>query len=182
VDLLVQVAGVLGELRRHAPVLARQVVAIERVLQDAADLLGVPRLGDVAVDLPERDGLDQDVDVGEGGQDDADRVGPQLLGLLQQLEAGHLRHALIGDDHRDVALAQHLERLGAAGRADDVEHLPEVEAEGVQVVLLVIDDQDRVLLGVEGLGHWFGHTTGGPELSTATTGRVTPVRARHRSA
>src|SRR5690606_8403658 len=51
VQLLVQVAGVLGELRGEALVLVLQVVALDRVLEYATDFLRVPRLRDVAIDL-----------------------------------------------------------------------------------------------------------------------------------
>ena len=112
VQLLVEVPGVLGQLLDEALVLARQVEPLDRVLQDAADLLGLPRLGDVAVDLAEVDRLDEDVDVGERGEDDADRVGAELARLAQHLEARHLRHPLVGDDHGDVVIREHRERLG----------------------------------------------------------------------
>ena len=149
VELLVQVAGVLGELGREAAVLAVQVEPLDRVLQHAADLLRVPRLGDVAIDLAEVDRLDQHVDVGERGEDDADRVGLARAHLAQQLDAGHLRHALVGDDDRDLLAVEDAERLGATARGQDVERLAEVEPERVEVVLLVVDDQDGIALHVE---------------------------------
>ncbi len=81
-------------------------------------LLAVPGLGDVAVDAAQVDRLDQHVDVGEGGEDDADGVGADVAHGLQQLEAGHARHALVGDHHRDVLVAGDLQRLlGAGGQA-----------------------------------------------------------------
>ena len=74
---LVQVAGVLARAAPSSRAFSRR--RWKRSIaccEDAAHLLGVPRLGDVAVDLAEVDRLDQHVDVGERGEDDADRVGP----------------------------------------------------------------------------------------------------------
>ena len=120
VERAVRVAGqharVLLQLLGQAPVLAHQLVALDGVGQDPAQLLGVPGLGDVAVDAPEVDRLDQHVDVGEGGHDDADRVGADLARRLEQLEPGHARHALVGDDHRHVVLLDQRQRLLAAAR------------------------------------------------------------------
>ena len=110
-----------------------------------AQLLAVPRLGDVAVDAPEVDGLDQHVDVGEGGDDDADGVRADRAQGLQQVQAGHARHALVGHDDRDVFRAGQLQRLLAAVGQPQGEHLAEVEAERVQVVRLVVDDEDGKL-------------------------------------
>jgi hypothetical protein len=98
------------------------------------------------------DGIDQHVDIRECRQDDAHGVGPDLRHLLQELEAGHARHALVRDDHRHLVLAQELERLVTTLRAENRERALEVEAEGIEVVLLVVDDQDRIVLGVRGHG------------------------------
>src|SRR5690606_19370106 len=138
-----------GELGGEPLVLLLQVEALDRVLQHAAHFLRVPRLRDVAVDLPEVDRLDEHVDVGERGQNDSDRVGLPVAHPAKQLDARHLRHALVGDDDRDVLVLEDAERLGAARRRQDVERLPEVEPEGVEVVLLVVDDEDRIALHVE---------------------------------
>ena len=148
VELAVRVvrqhADVRRELLGEAPVLAHQREALDRVREDAAQLLRVPRLGDVAVDAPEVDRLDQHVDVRERGDDDADRVGADLARRLQQVEAGHLRHALVGDDRGDVFRPRQRQRLLAAAREQQLEAAPEVEAERVQVVRLVVDDQHRI--------------------------------------
>ena len=85
-----QDAGVLPQLLLRGGGSRAAGEALDRLGQDAAQLLGVPRLGDVAVERPEVDRLDQHVDVGERGEDDADRVGADLARRLEQLEAGHL--------------------------------------------------------------------------------------------
>ena len=48
-----------------------------------------------------------------------------------------------------LALLEDLQGLGTAARRQDVECLSEVEPEGVEVVLLVVDDEDRVLARVQ---------------------------------
>jgi hypothetical protein len=122
------------ELLGEAPVLAHQREALHRVGEHAAQLLGVPGLGDVAVDAAEVDRLDQHVDVRERGDDDADRVGADLARRLQEVEAGHLRHALVGDDRGDVFRPRERQRFLAAAREQQLEAAPEVEPERVQVV------------------------------------------------
>jgi len=104
----------------------------------------VPGLGDVAVDLAEVDGLDEDVGVGVGGEDDPDGIGAQRARFAHELEPGHLGHALIAHDHRDVVLFEQPQRLVPRYPAVRIwKDALEVEAEGVEVVALVIDDEDR---------------------------------------
>ena len=144
VHLLREVAGVLLELLDCRRALSRRSVeALDRLREHALHFLGVPRLGDVAVHVAEVDRLDQHVDVGEGGEDDADGVGAHRARRLEELEARHLRHALVGDDHRHVVLFEERERLVAGAGRMDLEDALEVEAEGVEVVRLVVDDQYR---------------------------------------
>ena len=81
-------------------------------MQRDAQLLGFPRLGDVAVDPAQVHGLHQGVDVGVAGQDDADGVRADVHRPLEELGAAHLRHALIRHDHGDVVRREH-----ARGRA-----------------------------------------------------------------
>ena len=142
VGLARQHAGVLLQLALQAAVLAQQVEALDGLHDDALQLLAVPGLGHVAVDAAEVDRLDQHLDVGEGGDDDAHRVGADVAQGLQQIQAGHLRHALVGDHHRDVLGPGQLQRLLGAVRQPQREHLAEVEAERVQVVGLVVHHQD----------------------------------------
>jgi hypothetical protein len=93
--------------------------------------------------------IDEHRQVGVGGEQDADHVRAPLLGALQELDAAHFRHALIGDDHRRIEALDRLERLGPAERVVQRERFPEREAERVQVVLFVVDDQDVEAAPVE---------------------------------
>ena len=103
--------------------------------------------------------------------------GRTLARLAQQLEAGHLRHALVGDDHRDVLCSREDASASSPPLAvQDVERLAEVEPEGVEVVLLVVDDQDGILRQIEPLRHEHDGNTAGAR--TARFGReIQPVFA-----
>ena len=116
VSLARQDPGVLGKLFGQAAILAHQMEALDRLDEDAAQLLAVPRLGHVAIDTPEIDGLDQHVHIGEGGHDDADGVRPHLANRAQQFETAHAWHALVGDHHGHVMLARQRQRLLATAR------------------------------------------------------------------
>ena len=141
------------ELLLQAAVLAQQREALDGVGEHAAHLLGVPGLGDVAVDAAQVDRLDEDVDVGERGHDDPHRVGADLARGLQQIEAGHPRHPLVGDDHRHVLRARQRQRLFAAAGQQKLEGAAEIEPERVQVVGLVVDHQHRVFRQIQPLRH-----------------------------
>ena len=79
-------------------------------------LLGrIPRLQQVVVEAEVVDRLDRDVGVGVRGEQHELRLGRVRTRLLEELDAGHLRHALVGRDQRDRALAQR--ELGEHRRA-----------------------------------------------------------------
>ncbi len=175
VELVVRVvrqhADVGRQLLGEPPVLAHQREALDRVGQHAAQLLRIPRLGHVTVDAAEVDRLDQHVDVRERGDDDADRVGPDLARRLQQVEARHLRHPLIGDDRRDVFGSRQRQRFLAAAGEQQLEAASEVETERVQVVGLVVDHQHGILRQVQPL---LRHD---PDGSTGARPICQPLRA-----
>ena len=50
------------------------------------------------------------VEIGVTGEQDSDRARGERANLRQHLDAGHLRHALIGDDDRDVLLDRRREQ------------------------------------------------------------------------
>src|SRR3989442_6606893 len=63
---------------------------------------------------------------------------------LDELAAGHPRHADVGDDHVEVALFERAERLGAVAHPLALDAAPPQEPEqGVPQRRLVVDDQDR---------------------------------------
>jgi hypothetical protein len=75
----------------------------------------IPRLQQVVVEVHHVDRLDRGVGVGVGGQQRPSGVREQVHGLLQKLQAAHLWHAVIGQQHRHhvaakLDLPQRLER------------------------------------------------------------------------
>ena len=111
-------SGVLG---------VRLLPVAQQVVEDGVQplLRRVPRLEQVVVEADVVDRLDRDVRVGVRGEQDELGVGCVTPGLLEELDAGHLRHPLIGGDQSDRSvpqrqLGQHAERLGARRRPDDL--------------------------------------------------------------
>ena len=73
----------------------------ERVDDRVELLLGrIPRLEQVVVEVDDVDGLDGRVGVGVGGEQGAPGVGEEVHRLLQELEAAHLGHPVVGEQHR----------------------------------------------------------------------------------
>jgi hypothetical protein len=109
---------------------------LDELVHHRVELLGgrLPRLEQVVVEVDDVDGLDGGVGVGVGGQQGPPGVGEQVHGLLQELQAAHPGHAVVGqeDGHRVAAeldLAQRLQRLGPGLGPDDPEVLPVAPAE-----------------------------------------------------
>ena len=140
----------------------------QQVLDDREELLlgRVPRLEQVVVQRDLVDRRDRRLGVGVGGQQDALGVGHELARLDEVLRARHRRHALVGDEHRDLVaareqLAQQVQRLGAGARAQDPEALaeaaPQVARDGREHGGLVVDREDRGAPlggGAPGLDGW----------------------------
>ena len=108
---------------------------LEQVVQHGIKLLfrRIPGLVEVVVDLCGVDGADGCFGVGVGGQEDAFRVGIDRERLLEKVDSGHPRHALVGEEERDdilalVKLAADIQRGGSGGSADDAVVLTVVPA------------------------------------------------------
>ena len=150
--LTLEVAGVVGELLAEAAVLAHGREGDDRLPQDDRELLRVPGLLHVAIDGARVHGVDEDREIGVGGEQDADGVGPPLLGLLEKLDAVHPGHPLVAHDDGRIDALERLQRLGPAERVVQRERFSEREADGVEVVLFVVDDED-VELSVREVAH-----------------------------
>ena len=88
-------------------------------------------------------GCDGRLDGAVRGHQDHFRVGRDGSHGAQQLLAAHRRHHQIGEHHVDRFGAQRVHRLlAAAGEKDAVTLAREDALEGVQVRLLVVDDED----------------------------------------
>ena len=82
--------------------------------------------------------------VHRGEEDDRDALG--LLALADDaggLVAVHARHVDVEQDHRELALEQMAQRLLAGAGDHDLGQILDHGADGEQVVLVVVDDQDR---------------------------------------
>ena len=124
-------------------VLDRELVVLDRALHHLLQVIGLPRLADVGVDVPVVDRLDDRVHVREAGQDHPDRAGMAPLHLGDELDATHVGHALVGEHHRERSLRiEQIERAARVGRGLDVVVVLEREAHRLEDGFLVIDDQD----------------------------------------
>ena len=119
------------------------------------------------VEVDDVDGLDRGVGVGVRGEEGPPGVGEEVHRLLEELEAAHLRHAVVGEQHRHAVaaklqLAQGLERLGAGLGTHHPERLAVVAAEipgdGARDARVVVDgEQDRLAVSVPVGRRWSCH-------------------------
>ena len=80
--------------------------------------------------------------------------------LDQEIQARHLRHFLVGDDHREVLLLDEAEGLHRACARRDAQAIAlERGLEGGEDNLLILDDED-------GVGGWI-RVHGGPSAAPA---------------
>ena len=146
---------------RHLPVVGVRPF-LELLVDDRVELLlrRIPRLEQVVVQIDDVDRVDRGVGVGVGGQQHPARGRVDVHRLFQELDPVHLRHPVVGEQHRDVIAAelhllQRVERVGAGLGADD----PVVLAVATAQVAghrpghagVVVDGEDRRL----GLGLGF---------------------------
>src|SRR3989440_1316327 len=124
---------------------ARLVDVLARLPHRLEDVLRLPRLLEEAEDAGAVDGADERGRVGEAGEHDSRDIGLAGAQLLEHLDAGHLRHALVGDDDVDFRLVSDLERLFAGFRlVDGVATLQET-AQHQEIRSLVVHQQDAAL-------------------------------------
>ena len=104
---------------RHRPVIGLQPGLQQRVDHRVQLLLRrVPRLEQVVVEVDDVDRVDRGAGVRVGGEQDPPGPGVDVHGLLEELDAVHLGHPVVGQDHRDqlaaqLDLAQRVQRRGA---------------------------------------------------------------------
>ena len=143
--------GPPGALRR-SPV-GEQVVehGIEPLLRR------MPRLHQVVVDADLVDGADRHLRVRVGRQQHAPRARRDVGALREQLDARHLRHALVGQEQRDgiAALRQPFEQIERAGTGLGREHgealrvaRAKISLDGAHDVAVVVDgEENRLAVG-----------------------------------
>ena len=86
--------------------LGQKLVLLDSLADDRLELDRVPRLQDIAKDVPFIDGADDRLDVGIAGEKHANRVGLEPPCLAQELIARHAGHPLIGQDQLDVVMSR----------------------------------------------------------------------------
>ena len=133
-----------GEGVGELGVLARQLVDLEPALHGDPQVVGLPGLRDVAPDPTLVDRGDQRRHVRITGQHHADRARVALDHALEELDAGHAGHHLVGHHHRDVLAIEDREPLLGARRREDAVLGAKRQFETLEDRLLVVDDQDPV--------------------------------------
>ncbi len=136
----------------------------EQIVQDRVELLlrRVPGLEQVVVEVDDVDRVDRRAGVGVRGQQHAPRARVHAEGLLEELDAVHLRHAVVGEDHRhqvapQLQLAQRLQcglaGLGAHDPVPGAVVAPQVTGDGPGDPRVVVHGQDDGPRCVGGLCH-----------------------------
>ena len=141
-----------------APQLAQQLCALaleaearQEVLDREPQIGLVPRLGDVLVEAGAVDRVDDRVEAGLAGEQDLHRLRAAPVDLLEQLDALHARHDLVGDHDRELLavllqIVDQLERLARVLRDRDVALVAEARrqllAQRREDPLLVVDAED----------------------------------------
>ena len=124
-------------------VLDRQVVVLDGLLHHLFQVIGLPRFGDVGVDVPRVDRLDDRPHVGEAGQDHAHRRRMPLADLGHELDAAHVGHALVGEHDGDRGfLIEQIERASRVARGEHLVIVLEGEGHRLEDGFLVVDDQN----------------------------------------
>ncbi len=122
----------------------QQVVLFAGLVQDGQQLVGIPRLADVAIDVALVDGVDDGLDVGVAGEQQTDGVGPIAADAAKELDAADVRHALVGHDDVDWLLVQQAQTIPSAGGAEHAVLAAQQVLQALHHVGFIIDDQKRV--------------------------------------
>ena len=132
-----------GEPGHQPLVLDRQVVVLDGLLHHLLEMVGLPGLRDVGVDVSVVDRLDDRAHVGEAGQDHAHRRGMALPDLGHELDAAHVGHPLVGEHDGDRGLlVEQVERAARVARGEHLVVVLEGEGHRLEDGFLVVDDQD----------------------------------------
>ena len=76
---------------------------LEQRIDDGVELLlrWIPRLEQVVIEVDDVDRVDGGVGVGVRGEQHPSRGRIEVHRLLEELDTAHLRHPVVGDEHRD---------------------------------------------------------------------------------
>jgi hypothetical protein len=147
----------------------RRQPRLEQLVHHGVELLlwRVPGLEQVVVQVDDVDRVDRGVGVGVGGQQHAFRARVDVHRLLEELDPVHLRHAVVGQDHRhhvpaQLHLAQRVQRrLPGLGAHDPVllaVPAPQVTGDRAGHPGVVVHSDDRCAGRAVGLRHRHRHS------------------------
>ena len=112
------------------------------------DVVRLPRLLQEPEDAGAVDRRDQRGGIGEAGEDDACDVRLEFAHSFQQLDAGHLRHALVGDDHVQRGRFRDLQRFVSGLRLVDAVPGFEEISQDCEVGFLIVYDENPATAGL----------------------------------
>ena len=134
------------EFCRQALVFAHQFHLFQRFAYRPAQFIRLPWLGNVFVDFARVDRCNEIVHFCESGQNNPDKVRIVLVRGFKKLDAGHVRHFLIGDDGVDRMDSKQLQRLLAGLSRMYPIFSDEGSLQLLQVGQFVIDHQQLIPL------------------------------------
>ena len=132
------------QLGRQLAALDNKIVVLRRLPEDRLQFLGIKGLGDVAIHAALIDGVNDRLDVGVCGKQQADNLRVRLPQTLEELDTGHLRHPLVGHDDIDVLLLDDLETVGGARGTQDAVVEPQQVLNAMDQIGFIIHDQQAV--------------------------------------
>src|SRR5262249_43922805 len=119
-------------------------MVFDTLANDRLELRGVPRLKDIAKNVPFVDCSDDRLDIGISSEEHADGIGLELSSLSEELVAGHAGHPLVAQYELDLIILKDLDRVLACEGSQDPVLAVELMAQAVEHVRLVVDDQQRM--------------------------------------
>jgi hypothetical protein len=132
-----------AEHPREIAVLANDPVVVAGLDDRHEQIFACPGLGQESEHAGAVDRRERDLDVGVAGHQDAHGVGRAPPHSLAQLDAVHVRHAVVGDQRGVVVLAQQIERLRAAlGQIDLAARIAQRALGRLEQHGVVVHDED----------------------------------------
>ncbi len=126
--------------------LPAKVHLLERAQHRLLEVDLLPRLDEVAVDLAAVDGVDDLAGIGVRGEEDRAEVRVEPARRLDELDARHVRHALVADEEIHPPAPEDLERARATVHGEGLVAVfrTEATAQDLEHLRLVVHEQDDV--------------------------------------
>ncbi len=131
-------------LRQEHFSLDHQVIALARFANDRLQLVGVPRLGDVAINVPLVDRVNHRMDVGVAREQESHGFRAFAAYVFEELYARRRRHALVRHDDMDFLLVENIDALGGARCAEHAVIEAQQVLHAFDNVGLVVNDENGV--------------------------------------